>query len=231
MPRRIFWFRINSLIFAGILAVQGAWFMAAEFTRPMLPYFPQDKASAERASAARSAAITAASIGWLRGDLWTDAAIALSSGLTSEVTGESDAPQMTAPGDRARAVALRAARLSPHDSRTWLLLAAMDSRFDWLDRAVANRLKMSYLTGPNEFALTPLRIRIATRSTAITDAELQSLVAQEIRSIILRHQDHKPSLMAAYRDASSEGKQFIEATVGDVDQNLLATIRASGGRQ
>ena len=66
---------------------------------------------------------------------------------------------------------------------------------------------------------------------AITDAELQILVAQEIRAIILRHQDQKPSLLAAYRDASAEGKQFIEATVGDLDKSLLATIRASGGRQ
>src|SRR5262249_50831062 len=162
--------------------------------------------------------VTAASIGWLRGDLWTDAAIALSSGLISDVAGESDAPQMPAPGDRARTVTLRAARLSPHDSRTWLLLAVMDSRFDWLNHVVANRLKMSYLTGPNEFALTPLRIRIATHSTAIADAELQNLVAQEIRSIILRHLDHKSTLMAAYRDASSEGKQFIETIVGDVDK-------------
>jgi hypothetical protein len=66
---------------------------------------------------------------------------------------------------------------------------------------------------------------------AITDAELQILVAQEIRTIILRHQDQRPSLLAAYRDASAEGKQFIEATVGDLDKNLLATIRASGSRQ
>ena len=166
----------------------------------------------------------------MRGDLWTDAAIALSSGLTSEVADESD-PQMALSRDRARVVAKRAARLSPHDSRTWLLLAAFDSRFDWPNREVANRLKMSYYTGPNELALTPLRIRIATRSTAITDAELQILVAQEIRTIILRHQDQAPSLLAAYRDASPEGKEFLEATVGDVDKNLVAAMRASGNRQ
>ena len=229
-PRRTFWFRNNILIFAGVLAVQAAWLVTAEFIRPILPYFPQDKVSEERAAAARSAAVTAASIGWVRGDLWTDAAIALSSGLTSEAAGES-APQMTQPRERARAVLKRAARLSPHDSRTWLLLAALDSRFDWPNSEFANRLKMSYFTGPNELALTPLRIRIATRSMAITDAELQILVAQEIRTIILRHQDQRPSLLAAYRDASAEGKQFIEATVGDLDKNLLATIRASGSRQ
>ena len=89
---------------------------------------------------------------------------------------------------------------------------------------------MTYFTGPNEPALTPLRIRIATRSTAITDAELQTLVEQDIRAIILRNQDQKPSLLAAYRDASPQGKQLIEATVGDLDKNLLATIRAIGNR-
>jgi len=228
-PRRTFWFRNNILIFAAVLAVQAAWLVTAESIRPKLPYFPQDKASEERASAARSAAVTAASIGWVRGDLWTDGAIALWSGLTSEVARGN--AQMTAQWDHARAVAQRAARLSPHDTRIWLLLAALDSRFDSKNREVADQLKTSYFTGLNEFALAPLRIRIATRSTAITDAELQPLVAQEIRSIILRHQDQKPALMAAYRDASTDGKKFIEATVGDIDKNLLAAIRAGGGRQ
>ena len=227
-PQRIFWFRSFILIFAVLLAVQGAWLVTAEFIRPILPYFPRDQASAERASAAQSAAIMAASIGWVRGDLWTDAAIALSSGLTSEVPGEGD-PQMTMLRGQARVLAQRAARLSPHDSRIWLLLAALDSRFDWPSE-IANRLNMSYFTGPNEPALTPLRIRIATRSTAIADAELQNQVAQEIRAITLRRQDQKPSLLAAYRDASPEGKQFIETTVGDLDKNLLAEIRALGNR-
>ena len=218
--------RIIILIWAGVLAMQAVWLCSAEFIRPMMPYFPQDKASQESASAASSRAVTAASIGGVRGDLWTDAAVA----LTSEVAGEND-PQMTPEKDRARAVAQRAARLSPHDSRTWLLLAALDSRFDWQNREVISRLKMSYFTGPNELSLTPLRIRIATRSTAITDAELQPLVAQEIRSVVLRHPDQKPSLLATYRTASIEGKQFIEETVGDIDKNLLATLRTSGTRQ
>jgi hypothetical protein len=225
-PRRTFWFRNSILIFAGILAAQAAWLVTAEFFRPKLSYFPQDKASEERASTARSAAVTAASIGWVRGDLWTDAAIALSSGLTGEVVDESD-PQMALSRDRARIVAQRAARLSPHDSRTWLLLAALNSRFDWPDE-IANRLKISYFTGPIEPALSPLRIRIATYSTAITNAELQPLVAQEIRTVVLRHKNQIPSLLTAYRDGSAEGKQFIEATVGDLDKDLLATMRASG---
>src|SRR3974390_343126 len=151
--------RIIILILAGVLAMQAVWLGSAEFIRPMMPYFPQDKASEERVLAAGSRAVTAASIAVVRGDLWTEAAVALSSGLTGEVAGESD-PQMTPEKDRAREMAQRAARLSPTDSRTWLLLAALDTRFDWPNREVAGRLKMSYLTGPNELSLTPLRIRI-----------------------------------------------------------------------
>jgi hypothetical protein len=228
-PKHTFWFRNNILFFASILAAQAAWLITAELSRPKLPYFPQDKASEQKVSAARFAAVSAASIGWVRGDLWTDAAIALSSGLTGDKGNEIN-PEMTISKADARAVAQRAARLSPHDSRTWLLLAALDSRFDWPNE-IANRLMMSYFTGPNEPALTPLRIRIATRLTAFTAPDLKMLIEQEIRGIILRHQDQKPLLLDAYRDASPEGKQLIEVSVGDLDKNLLAAIRAISSRQ
>jgi hypothetical protein len=228
MQGRAFWFRAGILIFAGVLAVQASWLVIADFFRPILPYFPHHKVSGERAAAVHSAAVTAASISWIRGDLWTDAAIALWNGLISEVAGERSDPQLKPQRDQARAAVERAARLSPQDSRTWLLLAALDSRFDRPNRQVVKYLKMSYLTGPNEMALIPLRLHIATSSTVINDAELQSLVAQEIRLIVLRHQVLKPSLLAAYRDASPEGRSFIETTVGDLDKNLLAAIR--GGR-
>jgi hypothetical protein len=230
MAQRTFWFRVYILIFACVLAAQAAWLLAAEFIRPTLEYFPQDKISEERTSTARQAAVMAASIGRLRGELWTEAAIALSSGLLDALTDENGA-QKTAKMDRAKATAQRAARLSPHDSRTWLLLAALDSQYNRPNREVANYLKMSYLTGPNGLALDPLRLHIATRSGATEDVELQSLVAQEIRSIVLRRQDLKPSLLAVYRDASPQGKKIIETTVGDLDKNFLTAIRGSSGGQ
>ena len=129
-PQRIFCFRNNILFFAGILAVQGAWLMTAEFIRPKLPYFIQDKASEQKALAARSAAVAAASIGWVRGDLWTDAAIALSSGLTDEAVGESD-PQMTV---------LKARRGSLHN-------APLDYRRTMLGRGFCSRRWILDLTG------------------------------------------------------------------------------------
>jgi hypothetical protein len=229
MQRRTFCFRNVILILAGVLALQAVWLITADFFRPMLPYFPQDKADEEKASASSSAAVRAASIGMVRGDLWRDAAIALSSGLINKLSG-GDGPQLTSQRDPA-AIARRAARLSPHDSRTWLLLAALDSRFVGPNPKIASYLKMSFFTGANELALVPLRIHIATHSMLINDAELQNLVEQDIRLIVLRHQGLKPALLAAYRDASPDGKKIIETTVGEFDKNFFAINPHSDGRQ
>jgi hypothetical protein len=84
---------------------------------------------------------------------------------------------------------------------------------------------MSYYTAPNEIALIPLRIVIATRSDAITDADLQVLVGGEIRTIITRKPESKPLILAAYRNALPQGKRFIEEAVGEFDPALLTAIR------
>jgi hypothetical protein len=89
---------------------------------------------------------------------------------------------------------------------------------------------MSYFTGPNEIALTPLRVRLAIRSNAFTDPELNALVSKEIRSVLLRHPADREVLVTVYIDASAEGKQFIEAAAGNVDKDFVDQLRASGTR-
>jgi hypothetical protein len=221
------WFRHGTTIFAGMLGISAVWMLSVELIRPSLPYFPDDRAAVEAAAAHRSAAGVAASIGLIRGDLWADYAITLAPAMSGEIRGAiaSTAPEAL---DVARAAAVRAAELAPHDARAWLLLAAMDARLDFLNHKVAGPLKMSYYTGPNEIALIPLRILIATRSDAITDGDLQVLVGGEIRTIITRKPESKPLILAAYRDALPEGKSFIEAAVADFDPALLAAMRATG---
>jgi hypothetical protein len=73
----------------------------------------------------------------------------------------------------------------------------------------------------------PLRLLVATCSDAINDAELQTLVASEIRLIITHEQNLKPLILAAYQDAPPSGKRFIETVIGDLDPGLLATIRVN----
>ena len=84
---------------------------------------------------------------------------------------------------------------------------------------------MSYYAGPNELSLMPLRIKIATQSTAITDPELQILVGAEIRTIITRKPDLKPVIVAAYRNALPEGRRLIETQVRELDPGLLSSLR------
>jgi hypothetical protein len=76
-----------------------------------------------------------------------------------------------------------------------------------------------------------LRLRVATCSDAINDAELQNLVAREIRLIVTREQNLKPVILATYQNASPSGKRFIETVVGELDSGLMATIRGSKGTE
>ena len=223
-----FWFRNTLGLFAAVLTLAAAWLLVTEFIRPSLPYFPQENA-AEQASAGKSCAEMAAWIGWLRGDLWTDAAIA--SSIVQIYRPADQNHRQTEVEDRARAIARRAARWSPHDSRAWLLLTALDSKLGSPSEEVVRRLKMSYFTGPNETAFTALRVRLAILSNAFTDPELNALVSKEIRSVLLRPPADKEALVTAYIDASAEGKQFIEETARTVDKDFVDQLRASGTRR
>ena len=217
--------RLGTAIFAGLLGLAGVWILSVEIIRPTLPFFPSDAAAAEAAAAHRSAAGVAASIGLVRGDLWADYAMTLAPEASVQFGG---AVSSTAPEafDNARAAAIASAELAPHDSRVWLLLAGLDARRNGLTRNVAGPLKMSYYTGPNELALIPSRLGIATRSTALIDPELQILVAGEIRTIVTRRPELKPLIIAAYRSATPDGKNFVQSTLAGLDPALLTALRA-----
>lgn len=131
------------------------------------------------------------------------------------------------PNKAVYAASERAVAVGPHDARPWLLLARAAARFDCLNRNPAAPLKMSYYTGPNETLLIPMRLSVATQSEAINDPELQILVTNDVRTILLRKPDMKPTLVAAYRDASPEGKRFIETAVAQLDPSFAAELRAS----
>jgi hypothetical protein len=220
IPQRSqFAFPFCALVFAVLLGVQALWLLVPELARPRIPFFPVDRASAESAAEHRGLAGFAAEVGVVRGDLWADYALALSAGLLDE---SGDVAEST------RNVAITAAKLVPTDSRMWLLLALIDQRRDQPGHGISGPLKMSYYTGPNAMDLIPTRLQLAVSSTAINDPELQDLVTREIRTIVTRRPELRPALLRAHRAASSEGRRFIEAKVGDLDRNLLASLRAGG---
>jgi hypothetical protein len=233
--RSLLVFRYGILIAAVVLGGEAAWTLAAELMRPPRPTFPAALLAAataehDRDAAAAAEAGAAARFAGLRGDLWADDAVLLAAGRLNEGSGIRSAATLRDLG-AARDAAVRAVQLAPHDSRIWLLIAAIDAARYGRDRRVAAPLKMSYYTGLFDPALMPLRLRIATRSDAIMDDGLQLLVSADLRAIIKTRPDLKPAITAAYRSATAQGRIFLVDAVYDLDPQLIASIqRVSAAR-
>jgi hypothetical protein len=217
-------FRLAIWGFAVVLGLLAAWLSSAEIIRPDVPYFAGGQAAFDASASERTRAGRAAEFGLIRGDLWADYATVLATGLVAELQGATvgEEPQVV---ESAQSAARRAAQLSPHDARAWLVLAAAASRLDRPNREVDGPLKMSNFTGPSEAALIPLRIRVATRSNVIEDEELQDLVVQDLRAVVTHQPGLIPDIVAAYRHASPPGKRFIETALDKLDPSLLRKIR------
>lgn len=217
-------FRAVVFALATLIGILSVWVLAGELFSPRLIYFPSNSNEAETLYAVRSSAAAAAGVGMVRGNLWTAAAITRATQLLFEPPGTSPKEASQAEVETMRAIADRAARLSPHDSRIWLVLAGLDSRLGGNNRKTAEDLKMSYYTGPNALSLMPLRLLIAVQSDAISDEELQSMVPLEIRRIILQRPDLKSAIASAYKNALPKGREIIEATLEQADPSFLTTI-------
>jgi hypothetical protein len=136
---------------------------------------------------------------------------------------------------QAHAAAERALRLSPHEAKVWLLLAAVESRIRGLDPAhqpegrASAALKMAYYTGQNELELAPARLMVAAQPGVLADEELRQLVRDELRTILTRKTELKPAIVAAYREGSSAVKALIEEVVSTQDPYLLKWTRSEAG--
>jgi hypothetical protein len=217
-------FRVVVLALATLIGILSVWVLAGELISPRLIYFPSNRNEAETLYAERNSAAAAAVVGMVRGDLWAAAAITRAAQLLFEPPGTSPKEASQAEVETMRAIAARAASLSPHDSRIWLVLAGLDSRLGGNNRKTAEALKLSHYTGPNALSLMPLRLLFAVQSDATSDEELQSLVSLDIQRIILQRPDLKPAIALAYKNALPKGREIIEATLEQVDPVFLATI-------
>jgi hypothetical protein len=210
--------RLGLLALGGILGIYALWQLTAAFMHPQAPYFLSAPA-ADDAGKAPAAAI-AAQVAQIRGDFWFDDALLTRPG-TSGVNDTQPSPAL----DEAHAAALQSARLAPHDARAWLLLALLDSELRLQSHQQIEALKMAYYTAPNDLSLIPTRMKLAVRSSAIADADFQTLVASDVLSAA-RQPALQSALVSSYLQASPDGKRFLEASVGALDQGLLAKMQA-----
>src|SRR5258708_30318226 len=111
-------------VLAALLGIFALWILIAELTSPRVSYFPSSPDEAAAMYAVRGPALTAAEVGMVRGNLWTVASISAATPMLFGARGSS--PEQASQAENMRAIAYRAAKLSPHDSRIWLVLAGLD---------------------------------------------------------------------------------------------------------
>ena len=222
-PPKITFFRAFTLGFACILCTIAVWLLAADILRqPPIEFPPTNAQAASLAYGNRGAAAKAARVGVARGDLWAQAAFSYGAALSSQID--------DAYLEQARLVTERAIEFSPNRSDLWLLLAAIRLRIDRTGESASSALKMSYYTGPSSVALVGERLMLALQGQIPTDDEIRELVRHDIRIVLMRKPDLIPALSAAYKSASSSGRELVEMAVAEYDPNRLSTIRSEPQR-
>ena len=221
-------FRLTTLLFAVLLGAQCVWLLLAEFSRPGIDALPADATTAIAAAKQRDAALWAASIGVIRGDLWAESAFTYAD-LVFDETGLQPNPDVARAVVRARFSLDHALSDAPHQSGTWLLLADLALRYPSPGLDAIEALKMSYYTGPSEQNLIPLRLRAATLADRFNDVEMRAFISRELRFLLKQKQNS--AIAEAYNIASPAGKRFIEQTVADIDPSFLNTLPAGSVQQ
>jgi len=204
-----------SAVFIGGVALAN---LIADFRRPMPPPFPvgsQVSPTAEQLSSAAQAAAVAP----FRSDLLADNALAVAAQmLKSGVKGQQE-KQNTENAVKA------ALRIAPHQSRMWLLLALVQASGNSADPLIAESFKMSYLTGPNQAEIIPIRLSAVTANNALRDSDLGDLALSDVRTLLTQLRDKRETLATDYAGASEVGKKFLEQSVSVVDPGFSDKLR------
>jgi hypothetical protein len=214
--------RHGLLAFAGLLGALAIWQLAAELARPSGVKFTTDAQAAASIYKLRSAAATAARIGIVRGDLWSQAAFAFGDKLLSDELQKSDNGATLLNQNEMAAVTNRAVLYAPYDARLWLLLAASYMKLGLPGERAAGALRMSYYTGSDRTELIPARLLLALRSEALHDAEFQELVRHDIRLALAQKSKFASAIFWAHNNAPPFGREFIEKTLVALDPALLS---------
>jgi hypothetical protein len=221
-------FQALTLFFALVLTCQSVWILGAEIWRPSFSSFPDTPQSAATYAREQNAADLAASIGLVRGDLWSEYALTYVDLIWND--GQPGANYRNSETiAQAYKVIDRALSLAPHNADIWLLLAGIDLQDDWINQKAAGAaLRMSYYTGANNSEIIPLRLRLAVRSEALANDDFKELVRHDINFVITRAPALKYTIVTAYQKALPAGQQFLKETLKTLDPNLLSNLQPNG---
>jgi hypothetical protein len=214
-------FRKILMVSAVALAIAGTWTFISELARAPRIGFPVDQ-NYQAAADQRWRAALAARVGMVRGDLWAELFFSFANAILIRRGPDFAAVETL---NEALPAARRALVYTPFRSEVWLLLAEMAEDYELQTPSAATALTMSYYTAPYNQALTPRRLSVATRGTAVQDAELRQLVEQDLQTVLASKTNLRPAVLAAYATASAEGKQLIENVVQETDPAFLRRLQ------
>ncbi len=220
--------RSTVLVLAVLLGIHTVWVLTAELARPNIAEdsrFPII-VPAQDINWVRMTSDAAASIGLIRGDLWSERVLVDASNI---LTYRAAAPTSLTPQEAlaAMSAAERALSCRPINSRIWLAIAALSSGVAAQHAKSNEQLKMSYYTGPNDKSVMAHRLKSIVRFQALDDLDLREAVRREIRTILLRVPELRPTVMAAYLEAQPQDREFFETAVSATDPNFAAALRAA----
>jgi hypothetical protein len=206
-----------SAVFIGGISLAN---LIAEFRRPMPLTFAvgnQVSPTAEQLSSAEQASAIAP----FRSDLLADNALGVATQmLKSGVKGQ---PEKLNAENAVKA----ALKIAPHQSRMWLLLALVQASGNPANPFIPESLKMSYLTGPNQAEIIPIRLSVVTANNALRDSDLGDLARSDVRALLTQLRDQRQTLVTDYAIASEVGKKFLEQSVSVIDPGFSDQLQKS----
>lgn len=201
-----------------LLTAQAAWLLLAERHGSEVLASPFVNVDQTVSIGQRDNIQEAATVAGVRGDLWAESAFAGATLLGSRA--DPTAEQKTRDGLN------RALRYAPYRSDVWLTFALLAAANKWQGVDPKALLKMAYYTGPNEADLIPARVKAAFRLIdGVADAELQDMVKSDVRIILRRLSNLRPTLIEAYKSGSIEGRRLEEKLIAELDPDYLNTLR------
>lgn len=114
---------------------------------------------------------------------------------------------------------------SPSNSDLWLMLAVLVIGRDSAMPQIAEALKMSYFTAPNDVRIVRLRLSMAVQANVIADPDLKELASGDLRPLLTRNAEICLAVVDAYRQASATGRAFLEGQIRSISPDFLPVLR------
>jgi hypothetical protein len=217
--------RSGLLILGVFLGLSGVWMLLPRLLSPNAIGLSFSRTEAEAAAAHRSAAIFAAEIGAIRGDLWANAAFTGARFLWSERAQTLDQTNSEYLA-QAKANAERALALAPINGAAWLFLAKLPANSPDAESRVGTLLEMSYFTAPSAPELAPWRLERAATSSALTDKDIRAFVKSDLREILYGPPEFRQAIVSAYRNAWPQNQPILESLLADLDPAMAQLLHA-----